>query len=467
MHGRSLSGGEPIPPNVLMIVLDDVGVDKLDFYGLGGPTPPTPSLHSLRQAGLLFTQAYANPVCSPTRAAIQTGRHAFRTGMGHNTDYGYSLPASEVTIPEMLEAGFPGQPDRYRCGAFGKWHLTHTDYMHAIDQGYDVFVGPLGNVDDHYHWRKVEADAQGYDLEWVGSPSGPWDETTFTATVVRKAALEWIMGQSKPFFASVCFNPPHSPYQVPPLSLLCPETRSEIETLGLVAGQDLTQSPLAALAYDWLLEAVDTEIGRLVQGIPLPKLWNTVILVVGDNGTAGAAISDPPFDPSHGKGTAYQLGTRVPLIAVGRLVGSTGGTCTGLVHAVDLWRTVAGLTGARVQVGGGEDSVSFEAMIRDSSGTGLRTQAFVQNFHPSGPYVPDPDNPPPGLVFHDRGMTDGRYKNLRLWELGLQFPTEEAYDLLVDAHETVNLWPSLESLPEDARAAILQLKSSMISLSGY
>jgi hypothetical protein len=106
-------------------------------------------------------------------------------------------------------------------------------------------------------------------------------------------------------------------------------------------------------------------------------------------------------------------------------------------------------------------------MIRDPASASLRNRAFVQNFKPNGPYVPDPQNPPPGLYQHDRGLTDGHFKYIRRFVLS-PLPTEErAYDLLLDPEEAVDLWPILQTLPEADRLAILALKSEMIDLSGF
>ncbi len=454
-----------IPPSVLLIVLDDVGVDKLEFYGLGVDAPPTPNLDELRRIGVMFTNAYANPLCSPTRAALQTGRYAFRTGMGMIDDDD-SLPRSEVTIAEALKSALSNTGGRLRCGAFGKWHLGADDYMHPIEQGYDEFVGVMGNLDDHFAWQQVSADTGGYELTDVGSAEGPWDETTFTASAVSRAALRWIAEQSDQFFAYVCFSPPHHPFQVPPLTLLSPGTQLEIHELGYSPGQDLSDTPDEKRAYDWMLEAVDTEIGRLVHGIDPSRLANTTILVIGDNGTPRQIVSVPPFDRTHAKGSVYQLGTRVPLIVSGASVTEPDSTCARLVGAVDVWRTVGDITG-RPQTSGGDDSVSFERLIGDPDGPALRKHAFVQRFGPNGPYTPDPRSAPPGIEEHQRGATDGTFKYVRKWLAEPGLVEEQAFDLSVDPQETRNLWPILETLSPEARRAIHELRESMIALSGY
>jgi arylsulfatase A-like enzyme len=146
------------PPNVLVIVLDDLGTERLACYGQREGCPPTPELDKLRRLGVLFTNATSNPVCSPSRACIQTGRYAFRTGKGNNGFY--SLRLSEVTLAEMLKAGFPGSPIQYTCGLFGKWHLTTLeDYGNVAAHGYDRFEGAMGNVTNHFNWLGVKSDA--------------------------------------------------------------------------------------------------------------------------------------------------------------------------------------------------------------------------------------------------------------------------------------------------------------------
>src|SRR5688572_7705618 len=109
--------------NVLVIVLDDVGSDKLALFDDvdAGPYARTPRLDELASGGIRFHGFYVNPVCSATRALLQTGRYAFHTGMGTNAD-SYRLPDSELFLAELLRSGFPAERT-YRSGAFGKWHI--------------------------------------------------------------------------------------------------------------------------------------------------------------------------------------------------------------------------------------------------------------------------------------------------------------------------------------------------------
>src|SRR5262245_59720545 len=218
----------PLPWNVLMIVLDDVGSDKLQLFDdvAAPPYPRTPRIDALAQSGIKFRNFYAYSLCSASRACIQTGRYGFRTGMGANTEV-WRMPDSEVLLPELLRTGLP--TDRaYHCGAFGKWHLGKTDPTHAVTNGYNRFYGSLLNAYQHFDWDKIEHDE--------GSPpSSPIHVTTWSASVVRSDALSWINAQTQPFFAYVAFNPPHDDWQVPPLALLSGQTQAEL--VGYAEGQ--------------------------------------------------------------------------------------------------------------------------------------------------------------------------------------------------------------------------------------
>jgi hypothetical protein len=136
------------PPNVLIILADDLGVDNVAVYGEDPQPPKTPNLDALAGQGVRFTNAYGYPICSPTRAALLTGRMARRTGMGAIVEWNdtYELPLDEVLIPEMLELG--GWD--YSTTAVGKWHLsapqTPNAFAHPNLQGFDTYKGVIHNL---------------------------------------------------------------------------------------------------------------------------------------------------------------------------------------------------------------------------------------------------------------------------------------------------------------------------------
>jgi len=315
------------------------------------------------------------------------------------------------------------------------------------------------------------------------------------------------------------FNAPHFPYQMPPLSLLSPETRIALENAGncrgpycagQVAGEDgdcgaSTCGDATActaiqerLFFDAMLEAVDAEIGLLLAQMHPEALANTLVVVVGDNGTPSAAIEGTLHDPTHGKGTFHELGVRVPMIVSGVLVPTGRHASRALVHAVDLWRTLADVCGAdeaRVAPLQPLDSLSFADVIRSPAAPGARTEVFTQGFVLPGPYEPTewgpyepgcPDPTVPGVYActprnvggHGRSLCDGRHKLIVLMttpgaegsppgapDVRPEY-VEQLFDLLLDPAETTDLVPEIA---RDADLAAIRdaLRHRMTQLSGY
>ncbi|HEX6886216.1 MAG TPA: sulfatase-like hydrolase/transferase [Planctomycetota bacterium] len=481
-----------IGPNVLVIVLDDVGTEKLEFYGEtpptcpGGPCDPlfncsapsngcvqpyarTPNLDALRRGGLWFDKAYAMPVCSATRAAIQTGRYGTKTGIGNITSTtsqvgDYSLPNSEILLAELLRDGFQGAAKRsvghpYRSGAFGKWHVTAaspSEYGHAVANGYERFYGIIGNVTNHFRFTQVLHDKGSSVLtEKIDGrfTTPPYEVDTYQASLTTRDTLAWIQAQTGSFMAYVGYGPPHTPVQVPPASLLSQEMQCELACAGLAPGNILnvfTEPPaLLKLVYRAQVEAVDAEIGKLLAGIPAGVLENTTIFVIGDNGTPIFQIDEPPHVANHGKATVFELGVRVPLIVSSPLIPppptNDGWRSSALVSAADLWLTIAELTGANaasVKPLALLDSVSFLPVITDPLNTGSRTAIYTQTFLPNG-VLPLPQ--PSCYSLNRRAVTDGEYKYIRAQTsvdaapCGTASYGEALYHLPSDPGEVANL----------------------------
>jgi arylsulfatase A-like enzyme len=585
------TGERHLQPNIVLIVLDDVGTDKLRMYGESDspsyalppfcgaladplPYPRTPTLEQLASGtfpglgggGLRFGRAYSAPVCTMARACMQTGRYGFRNGLGVVDDglaQRQRMRNEEVLLPELLRAGFPtptpGSLRRYRTGAFGKWHLSAlpvcdptlpSDFTHAVDNGFQLFQGtmanvgsPLSNPGDHYRWTKVTAvpgttELTRYDVGAVQmaepfhfSPActvpgtrqqfAGYTAQNWSGSVTRQDAAQWIDDQPQPFFACVNFNAPHFPYQVPPFELLSAETRAVLGDPascggpfcpGQIAGTaspcgtspcgDLTEcvSMQRRLFYNAMLEAVDTEIGNLLAGMSAEKRARTLVIVMGDNGTPGVVL-EPLLHgggKGTGKGTMSELGVRVPMIVAGRPVPPGGHVSEALVHAVDLWRTVAQLSGAKESLAAPLtplDSRSFAHVLEHPGAPSRRDEIFCQGFvrpghyDPTdwGPYEPACSDPSvPGVYFcvprslggHGRSLCDGQYKLIVAQtapgidvappgtaDVRPQY-TEELYDLLADPEESIDLMPQLPGNPTLA-AVHAQLRARMTQLSGY
>jgi hypothetical protein len=336
-------------------------------------------------------------------------------------------------------------------------------------------------------------------------------EETFTASVNRRDAVEWINAQMGPFFAYVNFNPPHFPYQVPPLALLSQATRNELANAAncagpYCAGQEAGEvSPCGTdtcgdftgcletqekLFYNVMLEAIDTEIGNLLAQMSPAKRANTIVFLVADNGTPAVAIEEALHDPDHGKGQLYELGVRVPMIAAGYLIPVGAHVSQALVHGVDLWRTVAQVSGASETLAAPLqplDSVGFKHVLRNPDAPGLRDEIFCQTFVQPGPYELDCADPQVPGVFacvpqnvgpHGRSACDGQYKLLLIQTTagGEVAPVgsedlrpeyvEELYDILADPAETNDLMPLV---PGDPTLAAIRdgLRARLTALSGF
>ncbi|HEX6885602.1 MAG TPA: sulfatase-like hydrolase/transferase [Planctomycetota bacterium] len=376
--------------NVLILVADDLGLDQLGLYGWPDAAP-TPNLAALAAGGVLFWNAWAHPTCSPTRATLQTGRHAFRTGIGAVIPAhagGPGLPLDEVTLPELLDLGTGGA---YAHAAIGKWHLGTSQVggdLAPNQAGYAHFAGSLeGQIERYDHWRRVEDGVAAY-------------TSRYATSVCVDDALTWIHAQTRPWLCVVSFQAPHAPFHRPPAGLHTQAlpAADPRENCG-DAGGDPRPFMRAAV------QALDTEIGRLLAGLPSGQREGTTVFFLGDNGSE-SCIARPPTT-NRAKGTLYESGVRVPFLAAGRGV-TARGTSTALVGVIDLFATVAELAGidlAATLPGHVLDSVSLVPCLADRTAR-VRSHLYAEAFAPIGPGTPQllPPCPPGGLCQPSLGL---------------------------------------------------------------
>ncbi|MEZ5327663.1 MAG: sulfatase-like hydrolase/transferase [Verrucomicrobiales bacterium] len=320
------------PSNVLLLIVDDWGIDASDLYntetGPGIQLANMPNLNSLADAGLLFTRGYAQPICSPTRATMLTGRQPYQHGVGNPQTDG-TLPAAEQTFPELIAAAAPN----YGLASFGKWHLGSGETGPLGTGGWPNFSGNLiGGVPDYNIWDRVKIEDSILtdsgtaitDLVTAGTYASP-----YATSVHVDEAVSFISAQgSDPWVVWMGFNAPHEPFQDPPENL-APE------------GGYTTTGNTEKDRYIRMLEALDTEIGRLLASVDLA---NTNIIVVGDNGTPMQVDQAPAGGIANAKGSLNEGGIHVPFFAIGPDITQTG-TSDKLVHVADLFATVLDLTG--------------------------------------------------------------------------------------------------------------------------
>ena len=400
--------------NILVIIADDYGIDSSSLYNTSpaATLPPTPNIATLAASGVRFTGAYGYPTCSPSRSAMLTGRYGFRTGTGDvvSTAANNSLAAAEFTLPEAFAAN---SLLGYQLKHFGKWHLTagvgqSVNMSPCTVGGWPAYAGAIaGQISSYTDWPKVVSN---------GTPAGTSTTAhtaTYATTDVVNDAVPWIQAQTaanKPWFAWVAFNAPHTPFHLPTPTSLCPH----YTTLSGTAA-DISAHPVNY--YDAAVEAMDTEIGRLLAAVDLTK---TTVIFLGDNGTPGQVLQ-PPLPTGHGKDSLYEGGIRVPLIIRGPNVISPGRTADVLTHLTDLYATILDLAGISAPAGVTLDSQSLLPVLQNQTVT--RARLYSEQFDTSLPTT------------GGRILRDDRYKLIRN-----NTGTDEFYDLQTDPYESTNLF---------------------------
>jgi arylsulfatase A-like enzyme len=379
--------------NILLILLDDFGVDKLGVYGEAnacsgtqaqcfvdedcpaGQTcesdyPLTPNIDQIAAGGILFRNVWSAPVCTPTRATVLTGRYGFRTGV---LNIGDDLPDQELTLPEVLSDPVLGSG--YVHAAIGKWHLG-GGASGPNNDGFSHFAGSLGGgLGDYFNWSRT-VDGQ-TDPCYPGSAACPVD--AYGPTVNVSDAIAWIENQTAPWFLYLSLNSPHSPFHIPPHHLVSPGTLARLPQQGGGPAPEGTECAGAsrAVCYLAMLEAADAEIDRLLQSLTEP----TTIILLGDNGTPRMVVQ-APFVSTRAKGSIYEGGINVPMI-IQHWSGISAGTESGaLAHTADLFATVLELAGASLPTDRAVDGVSLMPLIENPSLT-ARDTVYSERDSPS------------------------------------------------------------------------------------
>ncbi|MFZ0448698.1 MAG: sulfatase-like hydrolase/transferase [Desulfatiglandaceae bacterium] len=393
-------------PNILLIIADDVGLDMttdmydgliadlLDQYGPGpggldhpsysninhgvenGRPASTPKLNTLAQQGMRFSNAWAQPFCSPTRASIITGMFATKTNVA-----AFDLPmtTNHTTFVQRLK-----DEANYSTAIFGKWHLaggTSTGYNEAMPQmmGFEIFKGNLDAAPTPGYWDHYYQVQDGDTVDPAAKPPNgatpyrflPGIEETTYAPVVRAAdTIEWInqkqtQDPDKPWFAWLAFNLAHITmpvpaegkkyYHVPNADTMDDQTKDEILAerggCGGVPGTYYSGAEVggctAAQLMRAMTNAMDTVIGKVLEAVDsIPS--DTYVIFIGDNGTWSNNMDNMYITyTGRGKITAYESGALVPLVIKGPgIAGNSEGS--EFVHAVDLFPTILEFAGLEV-----------------------------------------------------------------------------------------------------------------------
>jgi arylsulfatase A-like enzyme len=287
---------QPARPNLLFILADDLGYGDLSSYGR--PEYQTPVLDALTRQGVKFTSAYAAaPVCTPTRCAFATGRYPQRAEVGLHEpltprDRDKGLPPDQPTIASLLQA------NGYDTALMGKWHLGWKPEFGPNRHGYDEFFGILSGAGDYFTHRS--SDAGSADL-WEDLK--PVERLGYLTDLLSERAAAFVVRRrAKPFYLSLHYTAPHSPWEGP-----------EDEAIGHTShGEGPMVDGGSLKIYASMVRSMDAGIGRVLQALRRARLdRSTLVIFTSDNG--GERYSyNWPF--SFQKFYLWEGGIRVPAI---------------------------------------------------------------------------------------------------------------------------------------------------------
>ncbi len=337
-------------PNIILIVADDMGYGDFGVFNNG--LVRTPSLDQLVLDSTCLTQHYAgSPVCSPSRAALLTGRYPQRTGAFTPQEV---LGLDRIALDEVT-LGNALQQAGYKTGYIGKWHNGALDRRyHPNARGFDEFIGFLGGWADYYQWR----------LDYNGKSRH--SDGTYLTDVLTDEALQFVhRHRQEPFFLCLMYNAPHSPLQAPQ------EIVQRYYDLGL--------RPSVAITYA-MIEVMDKGLGRLMSELDRHHLSdNTLVMFTSDNGPAFMLRPDQlPADMDRNttrfncgfagaKGSVYEGGIRVPMVIRWPAALRAGVAVDALIHFTDWFPTLLRLAGASLPQGLALDGHDISSILHGES----------------------------------------------------------------------------------------------------
>jgi arylsulfatase A len=337
-------------PNVVLIVTDDVGY--ADFGSFGARDVRTPNIDRLAKQGVRLTDFYAAPQCTPTRAALITGRYQQRVlleralgSVGPALEQG--LPATGHSLPQLLKNS------GYATGLVGKWHLGYKPEFGPNAHGFDYFYGFLsGYIDFYTHTRGGDGLPDLYENGAAVADSGYMTDL-ITRRAVRFVEQQSTSGAAKPFFLEVTYNAAHWPFQPP-------DHYSKAASNGVFQGA-ADSVPATRKDYVAMIERADAGVGEIVAALARLGLTNnTLVIFTNDNGGEWLSNNAPFF---HRKDTLWEGGIRVP--AIFRWPGHlpAGKTSAQMGLTMDLTATILAATNTAVPAQAGLEGVDLLPLL--------------------------------------------------------------------------------------------------------
>lgn len=337
-------------PNILFVIADDMGLDATPGYSIGNQKPTMPNLQNLINSGVRFNNAWSNPTCSPTRASIITGKYGIRNGVLKVDD---PLSTTEVALQDYIKSN---ASNSYSSAVIGKWHLS-KNANHPNNMGIDYYAGPLsGGLQSYTNWNlTINGQTQ--------------TSTEYATTKVTDLAIDWVKDQTKPWFLWLAYNAPHTPFHLPP---------NDLHSQGALPSDQASIDANPLPYYLAMIEAMDSEYGRLLSSMSQEVRDNTIIIFIGDNGTPNQVLQGY----KKGKGTIFQGGINIPMIIGGKGVTRFNQTEDALINLTDLFATIADIAG--VSVSSIHDSRSFKSLLTQNTNDNSRDYTFIEDGNDDG-----------------------------------------------------------------------------------
>jgi len=354
------------PPNIVVILADDLGYGDVGFNGC--LDIPTPNIDSIAANGVLCTNGYVTePFCSPSRAALLTGRYQQRYGQDEgptpgSTNPRLGLPLTETILPQLLK------PAGYVCGAIGKWHLGFVPELYPTRRGFDEFFGFLGAGSDYYHAEVLRNET-------------PEIEDEYLTDAFTREGVDFINRHAaEPFFLYLAYNAVHKPYDRPPDTYM--------QRVSYIT--DPARQSYAAMAV-----AMDDGVGQVLATLQANNLLeNTLIFFLSDNGAPSSAATDGVHSnnyPLRGyKSNVLEGGIRIPFAVqwTGQL--PEGVVYNDVISSLDIVTTVSAVAGVSLPLDRVYDGLNIMPYLQGGQVSPVRT--LFWRVLGLGPDSPEPEN---------------------------------------------------------------------------
>jgi arylsulfatase A len=346
------------PPSVVLIITDDVGYGDLSSYG--APDIRTPHIDRLAKEGVRFTDFYANgAVCSPTRAALISGRYQHRVGIEQvlsvaPADIKRGLPVTGHSLPQLLKN------NGYATALMGKWHLGYLPVVGPNAHGFDYFFGFLSGAVNYFSHMRGDGEPDLFENTTPVTAPG------YLTDILTERAIEFIdRNARRPFFLEVAYNAAHWPFQSP-----------HHQAEAFPKGRPLNQTPADPTTatrkdYAEILERADAGVGRILDTLERHGLTrNTLVIFTNDNGGEWLSRNAPLF---HRKATLWEGGIRVPAIVRWPEQLPRGVTVAQVGITMDLTATILAATRSPIPEGARLDGVDLLPFMQAGSRPQERT----------------------------------------------------------------------------------------------